>query len=184
MCIPETKNRDGLNDNDMRNKNTWCLALEKVVVLKGQVVKEIVVIAAWLAHRVAHRVCAFWPDFLAVFGLTGTVVAWCYYRCSFPSDCMCQEVAESCVLILLSFRLPPSMQRSERCEVRSEFVVSVTVQHISTELLSLSKKVIYLSNYCLWRILQSFASFGPFFHVFRLSFVSFAHLSPFFSSFG
>jgi len=50
--IPETKNRDALNDDDMRNKNTWCLVLEKVVALKrASCDRNGRVIAAWLVQR-------------------------------------------------------------------------------------------------------------------------------------
>ena len=36
----ETKNRDALNDNDTRDKNTRCLILEKVVAMKGPAATE------------------------------------------------------------------------------------------------------------------------------------------------
>ena len=44
---------------------------------------------------------------------------------------MCQELSESCVLVHLTFHLLHSMQHSERCKVRSESVVSVTIQRMS-----------------------------------------------------
>jgi len=63
--------------------------------------------------------------------------------------------ARSCVLVLLTFRLPNSIWHSERCKVRSERVVSVTV--------------------CLWHLSAHLSCLSPFFrHVFHLSRASFA----------
>ena len=53
-----------------------------------------------------------------------------YYRCSFLLDCVCQELAKSCILVLLTFHLPHSLQHSECCKCRSQSVVSVTMQCI------------------------------------------------------
>ena len=41
---------------------------------------------------------------------------------------MCQELAERCIVVLLTFRLPYIMQHSECCKVRSKSVVSFTIQ--------------------------------------------------------
>jgi len=118
ITYQKLKNRDALNDNVTRNKNAWRLVLDKVVDLKGPVVTEMVelLLPGWLS------VCA-----LSSARLSGNVrprlhsqhtTAWRYHHCSFLLDCMCQELSESCILVLLTFRLPHSMQHSEHCKVR------------------------------------------------------------------
>ena len=62
MHAPETKNRHVLNDNDMPNKNTWCLVLEKVVPSeRASCDRNGRVIGAWLVQSVhAFFGLAFW----------------------------------------------------------------------------------------------------------------------------
>jgi len=131
-----TKNRDVLNDSDTHTKNTWsCFwksgsperaSCEEYGILLPGSLSACTLSLAWLSGYVRPR----WHS--------QHTVAWHYRRCLFPSDCMCQELAKSCVLVLLTFRPPNSMRHSERWKVRSECVVSVTVQHTSVR------------NWCHW----------------------------------
>jgi len=123
-----------------------------VVALKRA--SEMVVTSAWLTR--SARACFLRPGFFS-----GNVrpcwhsqhtVAQCYHCCSFPSDCMCQELAKSCVLILLTFHLPHSMRHSERCEARSKCVISVTV-HILRSFVYLSPCLLCLTVF--WVIEQT-----------------------------
>jgi len=72
-----------------------------------------------------------WPGFLALFGLAGTVstpLLDVTVTARFHLT-VCAMNSTKAVLVLPTFCLPHTMQRSECCEVSSECVVLVTVQH-------------------------------------------------------